>query len=60
MNSSPPNIGRPRPPFGGELRRRTRVDVQEVEDPDASAIIGQAETNLLSPAAMCRLANLPR
>ena len=45
---------------GGELRRRTRIDVQEVEDPDASAIIGQAETNLPSPAAMCCLANLPR
>jgi hypothetical protein len=45
---------------GGELRHRTRADIHEVEDPDASTIIGQAKTNLLSPAAMCCLANLPR
>ena len=59
MNSSAEHRP-PAPPFGGELRHRTRVDVQEVEDPGASTIIGQTETNLLSPAAMCRLANLPR
>jgi hypothetical protein len=43
-----------------EHRRRTRADIQEVEDPGAPAMIGQAQMTLLTPAAMYCLANLPR
>jgi len=43
-----------------EHRRRTRADIQEVEHPGASTIIGQAQMNLLTAAAMYCLANLPR